>query len=114
MFFPPGEDGPTYGAANGRTADDVNAYTGGWTRTNTTRILWVNGQFDPWRFATVSSDSRPGGPLESTPEAPVILIPDGIHCADILTGIGLEDPRVAEIQQNEVATIKRWVDEFYQ
>jgi len=60
LFFPP-VDGHVVGEANGATEEGVNAYTKGWNFTNSTRLLWVNGGFDPWREAGVSSDFRPGG-----------------------------------------------------
>jgi len=42
LFFPPqGEF--SFGSAKGKTAGDLNVQTEGWMRTNTTRVLWVNG-----------------------------------------------------------------------
>jgi hypothetical protein len=55
---------------------------------NTTHVVWVNGEFDPWRDATVSSIFRPGGLLSSTEAAPVILIPGRIHCTDLIARNG--------------------------
>ncbi|KAL1849332.1 hypothetical protein VTK73DRAFT_9925 [Phialemonium thermophilum] len=113
LFFPT-EDGYTYGIRRGRDVADVNAFTGGWSVTNTTRLTWTNGEFDPWRDSTVSSDFRPGGPLPSTPAAPVHLIPGGIHCSDLLARNGVVNAGVQEIIDQEVATIKGWVEEFYE
>lgn len=109
LFFP--ED--TYGIAQGKDVDDVNAYTGGWFHTNTTRLIWTNGQFDPWLDATVSSSFRPGGPFEGTPEAPVQVIPKGIHCSDLLARNGAANAGVQQVIENEIAVIKGWVDEYY-
>ncbi|KAG8406126.1 hypothetical protein J3458_021453 [Metarhizium acridum] len=36
--------------------------------------MWVNGEYDPWTPATVSSKSRPGGPLKSSKQAPVWIV----------------------------------------
>ncbi len=33
----------TYGLASGKTIEDLNTKTGGWSRTNTSRIIWTNG-----------------------------------------------------------------------
>ena len=113
LFFPP-EDGFTYGIGEGRDVDEVNEATGGWTRVdNTTRLLWVNGEFDPWRDATVSSVFRPGGPLESTTRAPVYVIPGGIHCSDLIAANGMVNAGVQKVINEEVAVIKGWVESFY-
>lgn len=111
LFFP-AEGEFTYGHAEGKTVEDVNAYTGGWF-TNTTRLVWTNGEFDPWKDATVSSDFRPGGPLESTTEAPVLVIPAGIHCSDLLAENGAVNAGVQEVIDAEVAQIVQWVAEYY-
>ncbi len=112
LFFPI-EDGYTYGIAKGKTADDVNAYTGGWDYVNTTRLIWTNGEWDPWKDATVSSEFRPNGPLQSTSAAPLNVIPGGIHCSDLLTRNGVANAGVQKVIDDEVAVIKSWVDEFY-
>ncbi len=112
IYFPT-QNGYTYGIAEGRTTDMVNAYTGGWDWTNTTRLMWANGEFDPWRGATVSAESRPGGPLQSSAQAPVHLIPGGIHCSDLIASNGRVNAGVGAIQQEEVAIMKAWVAEFY-
>lgn len=111
LFFPP-EGEYTYGHAEGKTVDDVNAYTGGWN-TNTTRLVWTNGQFDPWKDATVSSDFRPDGPLKSTAEAPVLMIPAGIHCSDLLAQNGIVNAGVQKVIDTEIAQIEQWVAEYY-
>ncbi|KAK8211846.1 putative serine peptidase [Phyllosticta capitalensis] len=110
LFFP-SEGNFTYGSARGLSVDDVNAYTGGWDM-NTTRVLWVNGQYDPWKDATVSSDFKPGGPLQSTSEAPVMVIPDGIHCSDLIAQNGAVNDGVQDVIDAEVKQIKAWVAEW--
>lgn len=82
--------------------------------TNTTRLMYANGQFDPWRDSTVSSDSRPGGPLQSTPQLPVRVIPGGIHCTDYYAQNWAVNPKLQCIVNAEVANMVQWVDEFYQ
>lgn len=112
LYFPPVGD-HTYGLARGRTVEQVNAKTGGWDHVNTTRLMWVNGELDPWRPATVSAELRPGGPLASNDEAPVFLLPKAAHCNDAIVKNGEANPEVGKMMQQEVAYVKRWVDEFY-
>ncbi|KIH93311.1 hypothetical protein SPBR_04143 [Sporothrix brasiliensis 5110] len=94
----------TYGSATGKTVDMLNAVTGGWDF-NAKRVLWVNGEFDPWRPASVSSAFRPGGPLQSTPDSPVILINGGRHCEDMNTRSN--GTYMATVRAQEVAHMAR-------
>lgn len=108
-FKPPG----TFGSAEGKTVDDTNAYTGGWDRAgNTTRLIFVNGQWDPWKDATVSSEFRPGGAFEGTETAPVLLIPGGIHCSDLSITNGRLNAGVKAVQDAVVDQIVEWVGEY--
>ncbi|KAF7169373.1 hypothetical protein CNMCM6106_004298 [Aspergillus hiratsukae] len=111
LFFPE-VNGYTYGSAKGKTAADVNKWTKGWDLTDTTRLTWTNGQFDPWRDSGVSSNFRPGGPLQSTAEAPVQVIPGGFHCSDLILRNGAVNAGVQKVIDNEVAQIKAWVKEY--
>ncbi|PHH79007.1 hypothetical protein CDD80_5860 [Ophiocordyceps camponoti-rufipedis] len=99
---------------NSSSVEQVNRKTGGWNQSKTKRLLWVNGEFDPWRPATVSAERRPGGPLESTSEAPVWVVPGASHCSElpVMNGRVNEGARVAI--QGVVRQMKTWVDEFYQ
>ncbi|KAK2596556.1 hypothetical protein N8I77_013441 [Diaporthe amygdali] len=109
-FKPPG----TFGSAEGKTVEDTNAYTGGWDRAgNTTRLVFVNGQWDPWKDATVSSEFRPGGPYQGTTDAPVLVIPGGIHCSDLSITNGRLNAGVKAVQDGVVDHIVQWVGEFY-
>lgn len=109
----PDVNGFKYGIKEGRSAATVNSYTGGWDATNTTRLLWINGELDPWRGATVSSQSRPGGPLKSTKQAPVFMLPGASHCNDEPTWYILEkDKTLGPIVKAAMAQIKEWVKEF--
>lgn len=42
LFFPE-TGGFTYASKLGKTAEDVNSWTGGWLYTNTTRLITTNG-----------------------------------------------------------------------
>lgn len=110
LYFPP-TNGYTYDA-NGHTVHDVNGRTGGWKLTDTTRLIWTNGQFDPWRTSGVSSEFRPGGPLASTPKAPVQIIPGGFHCSDLIARNGLVNDGVQTVIDNEIKQIVEWVKEY--
>jgi hypothetical protein len=112
LFFPDGPEGETYGIKEGKTEEEVNDYTGGWDIVNTTRLLYVNGEFDPWREASVSSDIRPGGPLNSTEKVPVYMVPGGIHVSDLVTKNGDVNAGVRAVQDKVVAQLSAWVDEF--
>lgn len=61
----------------------------------------------------MSSQFRPGGPLESTAKHPLHLIPGGIHCWDLIMENGVVDPAVQEIINAETAQIVEWVAEYY-
>ncbi|KAH8886065.1 endoprotease endo-Pro [Thozetella sp. PMI_491] len=111
LYFPP-SDGYTYGSGRGLTPEDFNAKYGGWDIVNTTRLIYVNGEFDPWRDSTVSSHFRPGGPLQSTEQVPVKLVPGGVHCPDLLARNGAANPGLAKIQAEVVEIVKGWVAEF--
>lgn len=112
LYFPE-VDGYSFGQAEGKTATDVNLYTDGWSVTNRTRLIWTNGEFDPWLHATMSSSFRPGGPLQSTAQQPLQVIPGGIHCSDLIYENAEANAGVLEVINNEVAIVKGWVEEFY-
>lgn len=113
LYFPP-VNGHVYDAAHATEAT-TNAYTLGWDMTaikSIPNLLFVNGQLDPWRDATVSSDFRPGGPLASTAENPVFVIPGGIHCSDLITKNAVANAGVQAVVDAEVAQVKSWIAQF--
>jgi hypothetical protein len=112
LFFPDGPNGETYGIAKGKTEEQVNEWTGGWDIVNTTRLIYVNGDYDPWREASVSSDIRPGGPLKSTEKVPVEMVPGGFHVSDLVTSNGVANAGVKAVQDKVVAQLSAWVAEF--
>ncbi|CEJ81833.1 hypothetical protein VHEMI01943 [[Torrubiella] hemipterigena] len=113
LYFPREGDN-TYGIAKGLTAADVNRYTGGWDNVDTTRLMWANGELDPWRPATVSSLERPGGVLESTEQHPVRLIPKAAHCNDLIRKNALANEGVFKVYFEEAENMQKWVKEFYE
>lgn len=110
LTFPP-EDGYTYGIAEGKDEAQVNAYTKGWDITHE-RLLFVNGDNDPWREAGVSSDFRTGGKLQSTPQHPVIIVPGGYHTSDLLTKNAQSNAGAKVAIDAVVAQMVSWVKEF--
>lgn len=112
LAFPPGPNGETYGLNKGASTAKLNMYTGGWFIDNSTRLQYTNGDFDPWREATVSSELRPGGPLQSTQQVPVHIVPGGFHTSDLVTENGAVNPAVQAVIDAEVAQLVTWVNEW--
>ncbi|EGP83270.1 unnamed protein product [Zymoseptoria tritici ST99CH_3D1] len=111
MLFP----GVEYG--QGRNAEDWNAYTGGWKEPPpNSRIMYVNGEFDPWREAGVSSDFRPGGPLQSNEQAKwvVKVVPGGLHTSDMIQDNVRANAGVKQVVDEAVKQMKDWVGEWYE
>ncbi|KAI1474707.1 peptidase S28 [Daldinia eschscholtzii] len=115
LFFPK-EGDFTYGSGLGKTASDTNVHTKGWQLPEyldaESRLLWVNGEFDPWRSASVASEFRPGGPLSSTPDVPSILIPGSRHCNDLRIQNAV-NPDIKKTQADIVSQIANWTNGFY-
>lgn len=109
-LFPPSEGGVAI--QRGKTAADLVRVTGGWDRINTTRVMYTNGQLDPWRDATMSSVVRPGGPLKSTPELPVRVVENGTHCSELIVDNWAVNPALKQLATEAVQNMKQWVDEF--
>lgn len=104
-----------FGLEHGASTNKFNSYTGGWSvpPSKTPRVLYTNGQLDPWRPATVSSNQRPGGPLASSANVPVHIVQGGGHCSDVYAENWAVNPGVKAIADAEAATILQWTNEFY-
>ena len=112
-YFPPGPNGETYGLARGKTAEQVNLYTGGWNlAANTTRVSFANGEHDPWIHESVSSDFRPGGPLASSKQAPVFMVPGGFHGTEMLSANSRVNNGVKVVRDQIVQQLAEWVAEW--
>lgn len=113
LFFPT-VNGYTFGSALSpdNNVHQVNKHTQGWRLKDTERLIWTQGEFDPWLTATVSSEFRPGGPLQSTEKAPINIIPGGFHCSDLRLRNGLVNEGVQKVIDAEVAQIVKWVGEY--
>lgn len=113
LFFPT-VNGYTYASRNNADINEhrVNKHTKGWRLDDTTRLFYVNGEFDPWRTASVSSEFRPGGPLVSTKKVPVEVLPAGIHCSDLRRRNWDANAKVQASINRVVAQMVEWVGEF--
>ncbi|KAF2149996.1 putative serine peptidase [Myriangium duriaei CBS 260.36] len=114
LYFPPGPNGETYGIAKGKTEDQLNARTKGWNIDECAlkRIIFTNGEFDPWRAAGTASGFRPRGQLQPTDQVKTNLIPGGVHCYDLIAANGVADPRVGAVQQREIEQIAEWIAQW--
>lgn len=111
-FFPT-EDGFSYGLERGRTTEDIVRLTDGWNNINTTRLVYVNGEYDPWLTETVSSPFRPSGALQSTEKVPVFVVPKATHCPDLDMNNVASNDELRNITQRVISIISDWVGEFY-
>ncbi|RYP51476.1 hypothetical protein DL768_003206 [Monosporascus sp. mg162] len=111
LFFP--RQGPyTYASNRGKTAAALNAHTKGRHLYDTKRLMWVNGEFDPWRSASTASVFRTGGPLPSTPRTPSIVIPGARHCNDLRASNAVNED-VKKTQEAVIKQMAEWTNEFY-
>lgn len=108
LMFPE-TNGFKVGSAEGWTAEHLNMYTGGWDATFDNRVMFLNGEFDPWIEATLSSRHRPGGPRNSTETTPIYIINKGNHVADLI----LDDvPEENSVLDEELKTMKKWLGKW--
>ncbi|GAB1316460.1 hypothetical protein MFIFM68171_06670 [Madurella fahalii] len=110
LIFAEGE----VGLERGRTAEDVNKFTGGWGVTNTSMVMHTNGELDPWRDVTLSSVYRPGGPVQSTEQLPVRLVKGGTHCSDLYEPNWEANEGLRELVGEVVVNMKAWVGGYYE
>ncbi|KAH8681442.1 peptidase S28 [Xylariales sp. PMI_506] len=104
----PETNGFVSGAAAGFTEEQLNMYTLGWDAPFQ-RVLFVNGEFDPWRSATLSSDYRPGGTVNST-DIPVFIVEGGVHCPDLYLDDG--NPHQVEVVNAALQQMGQWLQEY--
>ena len=113
LYFPT-VNGYTYGSALSpdNNVHQVNKHTKGWRLTDTKRLIWTNGEFDPWRTASMSSEFRPGGPFPGSEAAPLQIIPGGFHCSDLRLRNGIYNAGAQRVIDNQVKQIVKWVSEY--
>ncbi|GKT85537.1 serine-type peptidase [Colletotrichum tofieldiae] len=89
--------------SEGFTVAMFNDWTGGWNATFE-NVLFADGEFDPWKSATMSSEYRPGGPSKSTEKAPRLVVKGGTHVPDFWLS-----EQNAEVVEQEVAIMGKWI-----
>ncbi|KAH9925851.1 peptidase S28 [Epithele typhae] len=82
------------------------AYSG-WN-TTTSRLIFANGQRDPWREATVAADGATNAGSTAQPH----LLSDGFHCSDLLVREGAASAKVKAVQDQAVEIMKGWIAEW--
>ncbi|KAI1813174.1 serine carboxypeptidase S28 [Poronia punctata] len=104
----PETNGYKTGSEMGFTQGHLNQWTGGWDAPFE-RVLFVNGEHDPWKSATIASDYRPGGPVESCDEIPSLIVEKGVHVPDLV----LEDgPYQAPVIEKAVEIMGNWLKDW--
>ncbi|KAI0394695.1 serine carboxypeptidase S28 [Xylariaceae sp. FL0594] len=101
----PETNGFRAGSVLGFTEDHLNQWTGGWDAPFD-RVLFVNGEHDPWRSATIASESRPGGPVKSSDKIPSLIVKNGVHVPDLVLDLG---PDQAAVIEKAVDIMRGWL-----
>ncbi|KAG8942753.1 hypothetical protein FRC04_003523 [Tulasnella sp. 424] len=105
----PNEDG-TPGNFTPDTSGNNAAHGGGWN-IQANNLFAVNGQFDPWRSASLSSRWAPM--FRSTPHQQVEVVKGGHHCWDWYLGGAVFNPDVKRVVDLGISTVKGWLEEWY-
>ncbi|KAK6066992.1 serine carboxypeptidase S28 [Seiridium cupressi] len=104
----PETNGFVAGSVTGWTEEHLNMWTKGWDAPYK-RVFFVNGEFDPWRSATLSSDYRPDGPANTT-DAPVYIVKGGVHTPELF--VDEEDPYTWPVVEAAIKQMGAWLDEW--
>ncbi|EJD52012.1 hypothetical protein AURDEDRAFT_142833 [Auricularia subglabra TFB-10046 SS5] len=73
------------------------------------RLFFANGQRDPWREATMSTDFVTVKSTETQP----IAVSDGFHCTDLIMSAGVSDPTVKQVQDLALAYMSQWIADWH-
>lgn len=104
----PETNGFKAGSDEGFTAEHLNRWTKGWDAPYE-RVLFVNGEHDPWRSATIASDYRPDGPVQSSAEVPSLIVKDGVHVPDLILE---DDDAQAVVIERAVEIMGGWLKDW--
>ncbi|KAI1170527.1 serine carboxypeptidase S28 [Nemania sp. FL0916] len=96
------------GSVEGFTAEHLDMWTKGWGA-NYERVVFVNGEHDPWRSATIAADNRPGGPVQSSDQIPSFVVKGGVHVPDFVLDGSADQNRVLG---EAVVVMGRWLAEW--
>ncbi|KAJ7678494.1 serine carboxypeptidase S28-domain-containing protein [Mycena rosella] len=89
----------------------VNKLYDGWN-INQDHLLFVNGEFDPWRSGSVSSELPSAPKRQSTPQQPILLVKTGVHCWDMITSTAQANPNTRVVFDQVVAQMVEWMKEW--
>ncbi|KAL4078879.1 peptidase S28 [Scleroderma yunnanense] len=84
--------------------EQVNEDYHGWS-VEVDRLFFANGQRDPWREVTVSSDFI----VKTSTDTQPIYVSDGFHCSDLKVLSGTDDPTIAEVQNAALQYMETWL-----
>ncbi|KAG8883709.1 hypothetical protein FRB97_006020 [Tulasnella sp. 331] len=87
-----------------------NNLYGGW-QLKADRLFVVNGQFDPWRSASLSSDWAPT--FQNTTLQEVAVVEGGHHCWDWSLQGAKYDPSIKSVVDLGISNLKGWLGEWY-
>ncbi|ORY63130.1 serine carboxypeptidase S28 [Pseudomassariella vexata] len=107
LYFPKTND-YTFGMDEGFTEEHLNQWTKGWDAPYE-KVIFVNGELDPWRSATVASDYRPGGYVNDT-DSPSFVVEGGVHCPELW--IDKTDPYTWPVIESSMKIMKNWLSEW--
>ncbi|ORX46085.1 peptidase S28 [Hesseltinella vesiculosa] len=83
----------------------LNQHYQGWDL-ELTRTIWVNGEYDPWRYLGVASSDAP--PRANTSTQYSILLPHGGHCFDFQPYPGYQNS-INNLMEFAAITFKSWL-----
>ncbi|ORX46089.1 peptidase S28 [Hesseltinella vesiculosa] len=83
----------------------VNQYFQGW-HLSMTNTIWVNGEWDPWRWLSVASLEAPARTNTSSQYS--LLLPHGVHCFDYYNYPGYQNS-ITNFVNFATATLKSWL-----
>ncbi|KAG8914931.1 hypothetical protein FRC00_009536 [Tulasnella sp. 408] len=83
---------------------------GGWNL-EAYNLFVVNGEFDPWRWASLSSKWAP--PFRNTRYQHAEIIKDGVHCWDWNLDQAKFNPDIKRVVDLGISMVKGWVEEWY-
>ncbi|KAJ0378969.1 hypothetical protein COL26b_002748 [Colletotrichum chrysophilum] len=100
--------------SRGTTADDFNKWTkGGWDAPFE-KVMFVDGEFDMWNSATMSSVYRPGSPWNGTEEVPRMVVARGGRIPDLDLLHMNEDvvEALAVVTKKQLKIMEKWLSEW--
>ncbi|KAG8950857.1 hypothetical protein FRC04_007089 [Tulasnella sp. 424] len=98
----------TYDFSQDTTA--LNSQFKGWNVVGN-NLFVVNGEFDPWRSASLSSKWAPY--FTDTPTQTIVVIPNAHHCWDYSLMNGDVDPNVKATVDQGITEIGGWLQNWY-